>query len=71
MYREVLRRDAEHKVAQMTNMEIIKEFVKGLFKKQPKDEYEKYIEKAVNDGVIDADHAGNLLKNHGIGKAIK
>jgi len=33
LYKEVLRRDAEHKVALMTNMEIIKEFVNGIFKK--------------------------------------
>lgn len=32
MYREVLRRDAEFKVAEMTNMQIIKEFIKSFFK---------------------------------------
>ena len=33
LYKEVLRRDAEHKVAQMSNVELIKEFIKGFFKK--------------------------------------
>ena len=49
-------------------MEILTALVKDLFKKQPKDEYEKIIEKAVNDRVIDADHGGALLVNHGIWK---
>ena len=34
LYKEVLRRDAIIKVAQMSNIELIKEFIKGLFKKQ-------------------------------------
>jgi hypothetical protein len=33
LYKEVLRRDAILKVAQMSNTEIIKEFINGLFKK--------------------------------------
>ena len=32
LYAEVLRRDAEHNIASMTNIEIIKELIKNLFK---------------------------------------
>ena len=71
LYKEVLRRDTEHKVEEMSNVELIKEFIKGFFKKQPKDDYEKLIEQAVKDGQIDADQARTLLLNHGIGKFLK
>ena len=71
LYKEILQKDAKYKIAQMSNIELIKEFLKGLLKKQSKNEYEKCIEKAVNDGVIDAEHAGKLLLNHKIDKSIK
>ena len=62
-FKEVMMRDAEHQVASMTNFEIIKTILKGFLKKQPEAEYVQKIEKAVQDGMIDADQAGAMLVN--------
>ena len=67
-YKVMLMNEAEHKVMLMSNWDILKTIFKEIFKKPSKDEYEKNIEKAVKDGVIDADHAATLLINHALGK---
>ena len=60
-YRVQMMNEAEHKIMLMSNWDILKTVLKGILKKQPNGEYEKEIEKAVVDGMVDADHAGVLL----------
>ena len=60
-YRVQMMNEAEHKIMLMSNWDILKTVLKGILKKQPNGEYEKEIEKAVVDGMVDADHAGALL----------
>ena len=60
-YRVQMMNEAEHKMMLMSNWDILKTVLKGILKKQPNGEYEKEIEKAVNNGMMDADQAGALL----------